>query len=103
MLRPVDAQVMLHRMPEVNRVTNNDGSRAENQNQAFAQSLQKAVEQEGKQVVQSNQTEKKDVDKEGAKDKKGGRGRRGTRDGADEKEGDKDGKEQNRGMLDLRV
>jgi len=103
-LRPVDMQVMIHRAPEVNRVTNNDGSRAETQNQQFAQSMQKVVEQEGTSVVNANQAEKSDVDKDGGKERKGGRGR-GRRGGArDEKDDSKgDGKNQGRSMLDIRV
>jgi len=97
----VDMQVMLQRAPEVNRVTNNDGSRAETQNQQFTQSLQKAVEQEGKQVVSTNQAEKGNIDKDG-------RGKGGGKDGGDGKGKDKgknegDGKPQiRRSMLDLR-
>ena len=102
MLRPVDAQVMLHRAAEVNRVTNNDGSRAETQNQAFAQSLQKVVEQEGKQVVQSNQAEKGDVDKDG-KGNKNSRHRRGNREEDKDEKGKDGGKGGGRGMLDVRI
>jgi len=95
----VDMQVMLQRAPEVNRVTNNDGSRAETQNQQFTQSLQKAVEQEGKQVVSTNQAEKGNIDKDG-RGKGGGRGKEDDKDKDKEKEG---GKPQiRRSMLDLR-
>jgi len=93
---------MLQRAPEVNRTTNNDGSRAETQNQQFTQSLQKAVEQEGKQVVSSNQAEKGNIDKDG-RGKGGGKG-----DGKD-KDKDGEGKEKSAGtpqfrrsMLDIR-
>jgi len=96
-------QVMIHRAPEVNRVTNNDGSRAETQNQHFAQSMQKVVEQEGTSVVNPNQAEKSDVDKDGGKEKKGGRGRR-RGEARDGKDGDKtDGPGADRGMLDIRI
>ena len=101
-IRPVDMQVMIHRMAEINRATNNDGSRAENQNQAFAQSLQKAVEQDGRQVVNANQTEKSDVDKDG---RKGDRGRRRRRDGKnpeDEEKGN-DAAKGKRNMLDITI
>ena len=103
MLRPVDAQVMLHRAAEVNRVTNNDGSRAETQNQAFAQSLQKVVEQEGKQVVQSNQAEKGDVDKDGGKGNKNSRQRRGKGEEEKDEKGKGGGSGGGRGMLDIRI
>jgi len=96
----VDMQVMLQRAPEVNRVTNNDGSRAETQNQQFTQSMQKVVEQEGKQVVSANQAEKGSIDKDGrgqggGKDKNDGKGKG--------KKGEGDGKPQiRRSMLDLK-
>ena len=100
-IRPVDLQVMIQRAPEVNRATNNDGSRAETQNNQFAQSLQKMVEQESKQVVNTNQAEKSSVDKDG-------RGQGGGKDGkGKEKSGqgkEEDGKGvQNRGLLDIKV
>ena len=100
-IRPVDLQVMVQRAAEVNRATNNDGSRAETQNNQFAQSFQKVVEQEGKQVVNANQAEKANVDKDGrgqGRDKDG-KGRK--RPGQSNKENEKG--EQNRGLLDIKI
>jgi len=51
-IRPVDIQVMLHRAPEMNRASNNDGSRAETQQNQFAQEFQKIRERERNTVVQ---------------------------------------------------
>jgi len=95
-------QVMLQRAPEVNRVTNNDGSRAENQNQAFAQSLQDAVDKEARQVVNSNQAQKSDVDKDGGKEKKGHR-RRSRQDGKNDDTEEKEKEAKSRSMLDIRI
>ncbi|MDR2183719.1 MAG: hypothetical protein LBE55_06050 [Clostridiales bacterium] len=100
-IRPVDLQVMVQRAPEVNRATNNDGSRAETQNNQFAQSFQKVVEQEGKQVNLANQAEKTSVDKDG-------RGKGGDKDGKDQKRRGHDGEQdnkgvQNRGLLDIKI
>ena len=99
-IRPVDLQVMVQRAPEINRATNSDGSRAETQNNQFAQSFQKIVEQESKQVANTQQSEKLDVDKDGR-----GRGGRdkdgdGKRSGQEKEEG-KGGS--NRGLLDVKI
>ena len=56
-IRPVDSQVNLNRAAEVNRVTNNDGSRAENQNAQFANSFQKAARNAEVEVASTNETE----------------------------------------------
>jgi len=51
-VRPVDIQVMLHRAPEMNRATNNDGSRAQTQQNQFAQEFERLREKERTSVVQ---------------------------------------------------
>jgi len=100
-IRPVDLQVMVQRAPEVNRATNNDGSRAETQNNQFAQSFQKVVEQEGKQVNTAAQADKANVDKDG-RGQGGGKDGKGQRRPGQEKE--EEGKAvKNRGLLDIRI
>jgi len=100
-IRPVDLQVMVQRAPELNRATNNDGSRAETQNSQFAQSFQKVVEQEGKQVLEANQAEQTNVNKDGRGQSGGKDGKGKKRPGQEKKE---DGKgEQNRGLLDIKI
>ena len=103
-IRPVDMQVMIHRASEVNRVTNNDGSRAENQNTQFANQFQKAVQQDSKQVVNSSQAEHADIEKDGGRNKGGGdaekKRQKRTRPG---NEAEKDKKELNRSMFDVRI
>jgi hypothetical protein len=94
-------QVAVQRAPEINRATNNDGSRAETQNSQFAQSFQKMVEQEGKQVVNTNQTEQTNVDKDGRGQGGGKDGKGKKRPGQDKDEKGKGG--QNRGLLDIRI
>jgi len=100
-IRPVDLQVMVQRAPEVNRATNNDGSRAETQNNQFAQSFQKTIEQESKQVINANQAEKSNVDKDGRGHGRGKDGKGKKRPGDEKNEDGKGG--QNRGMLDIRI
>ena len=99
-IRPVDLPVMVQRAPEVNRATNNDGSRAETQNNQFAHSFQKTIEQESKQVINANQAEKSNVDKDG-RGKGGGRDGKNKQQSDDQKESGKG--EQNRGLLDIRI
>jgi len=92
---------MVQRAPEVNRATNNDGSRAETQNNQHAQSFQKLVEQESKQVGTANQAEKSNVDKDGRGHGGGGKDDKNKkRPGQDTEEG-KGG--QNRGLLDIKI
>ena len=64
-IRPVDVQMMLHKMPGIVRATNADGSRAAIQNAHFSDSMQKAVEQESKQVANTQMAEKTNVNKDG--------------------------------------
>jgi len=96
-------QVVVQRAPEINRVTNNDGSRAESQNNQFAQSLQKMVEEESKQVVNTNQSEKADVDKDGRGQGGGKDGKGKKRPGQGKEESAAGGREQNRGLLDIKI
>ena len=103
-IRPVDMQVMLQRAPEVNRLTNNDGSRAETQNSQFANEFQRAAEQEQKQVIQTQNAEGRDVDKDGkgpGQDAKQRRNRPSSKKGSADEEKNKAAAGQ--GMLDIRI
>ncbi|MDR2167780.1 MAG: hypothetical protein LBE35_08045 [Clostridiales bacterium] len=98
-IRPVDMQVMLQRAPEVNRLTNNDGSRAETQQNQFAQHFQRVRDAEQKQVVQTTEAEGRNIDPDGSAGKeKQQRGRKKTNNEKDDEE-----KKSNvgRGMLDI--
>ena len=70
-IRPVDTQINLNRTAEINRTTNNDGSRAENQNAQFTNSFQKANRDAEVEVNNSNKAEnpflKKDKEQEAKK------------------------------------
>ncbi|MCL2235542.1 MAG: hypothetical protein FWB98_03750 [Defluviitaleaceae bacterium] len=63
-IRPVDMQVMIQRVPELNRMTNNDGSRQEVQNNQFANQFAKATQDAQKQVIEANEAEKQELDKD---------------------------------------
>lgn len=96
-------QVMVQRTAMLNRVTNNDGSRAEIQNNQFANEFAKAAEQEQKSVTQTPQTEDAELNKDG-------RGRGTGGDGKGNKKGDsKDEKPKknipgmSQGMLDIKI
>ena len=64
-IRPVDMQVLLPRALEAGRVNAQDGARAENQNNAFAQQFQKNVNQDGQRVVSTPETSEANVNKDG--------------------------------------
>ena len=101
-IRAVDMQVMAHRAPEVNRVTNNDGSRAEVQNNQFANEFQRAAAEEQKQVTQTNPTEGQDVDKDGkgqGQNQKQKQGRPSNK----KEENQKEKIAPAQGMLDIRI
>jgi hypothetical protein len=102
MIRPVDMQVMLQRAPEVNRVTNNDGSRAETQNNQFAEQFQRLSEQSARQVTSTHQTEGQDVDPDGrgAQDERRRRRRPGS---TENQEDEKKNTQIKQGMLDIRI
>lgn len=65
-IRPVDLQVILPKSPEISQIHNNINNRPENQQQVFAQHLQKQVEHNQQQVLQTNKSEKQNVDKDGS-------------------------------------
>lgn len=101
-IRPVDMQVMVQRMPEVNRLTNNDGSRAETQNNAFAQQFARLADERQKTVNQSEEVGKQQLEKDG----RGGgspqdrhKAEREAEEQADEKKASVPG----RGMLDITI
>jgi hypothetical protein len=65
-IRPVDMQVMLQKAPEVNRLTNNDGSRAETQQNQFSQHFQRLRDAEQSQVVHTHESEGRNIDPDGS-------------------------------------
>ena len=99
-IRPVNMQIMLQMAPEVNRATNNDGSRAETQQNQFAQAFQRVRNSEQTQVVQPHQTDEGNLDPDGSAGKeKQQKGKR--RQGGKEEEEKKPQGSTNRGMLDI--
>jgi len=101
-IRPVDMQVMVQRTPELNRLTNNDGSRAETQQNQFSQEFQRLSEHAQRTVVQAQETEGRDVDKDGSagKEKEQKKKRRPTR-RQDDSEEEKQKDDLGSGMLDI--
>jgi len=102
-VRPVDMQVMLQRAAMLNRVTNNDGSRAETQNNQFANEFAKAREQDATSVTKAVQPDEAELNKDG-------RGTGGEHNSKGKKKGEqKDEKPKKnmpdigQGMLDIRI
>ena len=104
-VRPVTPQIMVQRAAEVNRATNNDGSRAEVQNSQFSDSLQRAAAQEQRMVVNAHQAEKQQLDKDGRGGGAGGRGRDGRREKEEQTEEETPNKKAGigKGMLDIKM
>jgi len=104
-IRPIDIQVMLHRAPEMNRLTNNDGSRAETQQNQFAKEFERLREKERSSVVQPQEPDEgQSVNPDGSagKEKHQQSKKRRPSDKADD---DKKGKPPalGGGMLDIRI
>jgi hypothetical protein len=97
-------QAMVQRTPEINRNTNNDGSRAETHNSQFSEEFKKVVQQGNRQVVHTQQTEGEVVDPDGRNSKDGRRQRRrpGSKPESEEND-DKKNPEIGQGMLDIRI
>ena len=101
-VRPVDMQVMVQRAAQLNRVTNNDGSRAEIQNNQFANEFAKAAEQGQRQVNQAEQPEGAEFNKDG----KGSGAQGGSKGKKKDEEKDKPKKNipgPSQGMLDIKI
>jgi len=101
-IRPVDMQVMVQRVPDVNRNTNNDGSRAETQNSQFSDQFKKVVELNQQQVTITKETEGQDVDPDGrgAKDERKSKSRQKQ---GEKKPDDKRPPDIGQGMIDIRI
>jgi len=95
-------QVIMQRAPEVNRMTNNDGSRAETQQNQFAHTFGRMRDAEQSQVVQTGETDESNLDPDGSagkeKQQKGKRNQKDTK-----KEEPKRPMGSGRGMLDIRI
>ena len=102
-IRPVDMQVMVQRAPEVNRNTNNDGSRAETQNSQFSAQFQKVVEQGQRQVNQTQHTEGQDVDPDGRGAKVERKPKPRPKTGTKKEDDAKKPQDIGQGMLDIRI
>ena len=104
-VRSVDIQVMVHRAPEMNRATNNDGSRAATQQNQFAQEFQKLRERERAQVVHAQEAdENQGVNPDGSAGKEKQQQNKKKRPGAGQSaEPEKPQNAPGRGMLDIRM
>ena len=98
-MRNVDLQVNLQRTPEINRLTNNDGSRAQNQNAQLASAFQKALKEEGEQVTDLNKSENPNIKKDG----RNKRDRDRRRQDSDEDTDEQKAQIRDLGMLDIRI
>ena len=103
-IRPIDMQVMVQRAQEVSRVATNDGQRADAQNSQFAQSFEKAVAQDTRQVVNPNKAEQANINKDGRGNSGGGQGKsKDRKNREDSKKTLPVAQSQNRGLLDIRI
>lgn len=105
-IRPVDLQVMLPRSTEVGKIQNNINNRPENQQQLFAQHLQRQVEHDQQHVIQTNKSEKQTVDKDGSNKNKQQARKKNTNDAKqDDQKNDKpkNSPYENKGMLDITI
>lgn len=64
-IRPVDLQVSLPKSLEITKADNNLSQRPDAQQQEFSELFQRKTEQANKQVIESNETEKSNIDKDG--------------------------------------
>lgn len=91
----------VQRGPEINRNQTNDGARPEVSFQQFAEKLQKEVQQEDHQVMQSDKSEGNTVDKDGKGNAGGGTSQRKRRK-QNEKEDEKQ-KAKSTSMFDVSI
>lgn len=75
-LRPVDLQVLLPQVSEVNRNQPVQNQQGQTQQQQFAAQLQKQAEMQRQQIQESDKTEGSKIDKE-ARDRHHGKGEEG--------------------------
>ena len=64
-IRPIDAQIMVQKIPEVSRLHTNNPSALQAQAGSFAQEFKKEVEIRDQQVNDSAQAEQRAVDEDG--------------------------------------
>ena len=101
-IRPVDMQVMVQRVPDVNRNTNNDGSRAETQNSQFSEQFKKVVELGQQQVTNAKEAEGQDVDPDGRGAKDERKPNKRPKPG-EKKQDDRRPSDIGQGMIDIRI
>ena len=65
-IRPIDLAQLMPRSTEVSRTEHVDARRPEVMHQQFSETLQKKVDQDQQQVVQTNKAEQDGVDKDGS-------------------------------------
>ncbi|MDR3091347.1 MAG: hypothetical protein LBU36_03990 [Clostridiales bacterium] len=64
-IRPVDLQLLVQQTQEIQKHQPDNGARQNSQNLQFTDMLQKQVQQEQETILQSDKSEKNDVDKDG--------------------------------------
>lgn len=102
-IRPVDLQVMLPKSSEVAQIHNNISNRPESQQQLFAQHLQKQVEHNQQQVLQTNKSERQNVDKDGSNKNKQPAKKKNEDDSKDKGNKNKNFPYDNKGMVDITI
>ncbi|MCL2702283.1 MAG: hypothetical protein FWE91_01575 [Defluviitaleaceae bacterium] len=83
-IRPIDMQLVMPKAMETSRTAAAENARPANEQQQFAQQLQRNTVQEQQSVIRSNRTEGQNVDKDGRGNSGGGNSRRRKRQHGDE-------------------
>ena len=78
-IRPVDLQVLIPRSAEINRADQSEARRPDTLHQMFSETLQKKVEHDLNQVLNTNKTEQDGVDKDGSNKNKHERNRKNNK------------------------
>lgn len=101
-IRPLDMQTMIPKTTEVSRLQQIEQQRPSGEQQQFGQQLQKQVQQNSQQVIQTNSTEKQFIQKDRGKGSNPeGKNRKGKKDGG--KPDTKKRIEKGTSIIDIRI
>lgn len=67
-IRPIDMQMMVHKASDVNKVAI-EAQKTDGQQQMFSDQLQKQVEHESQQIIQTNKSEEESIKDDNRKNK----------------------------------
>lgn len=64
-IRPIDAQLMIQKVPEVSQLYTNNHASAQARLGGFAQEFKREIDTQGQQVNETDEAEQRQVDKDG--------------------------------------